>query len=343
MNSPTINDSLLICRGSEIQAMLNQKEIEVISQIREAYLIFNDQKKSEVPHSSFLRFPHLPDNRIIALPAYAGGAFNSAGIKWISSFPSNIHRGIERASALIILNSLENGRAKAIFEGSIISAVRTAASASLIAKSVLKNQEIKQVSLIGCGPINFHVLNYLRAVFPSLNSISLFDTNPDRAEYFKGKVQHQWPDRFHVKIFPAMTAILEESTFISFATSASHPYVQSLGTNPGGKVVLNISLRDLAPEILLSAYNIVDDRDHVNRANTSVHLAWKQANNLDFVNATISDHLINEMFEIPKDRPVIVSPFGLGILDVALAEWLYIQMKIKTAGSVIEEFFPEPY
>ena len=40
-----------------------------------------------------------------------------AGIKWIASAPDNIHKGLERASALIALNDADTGQPRAILEG----------------------------------------------------------------------------------------------------------------------------------------------------------------------------------------------------------------------------------
>jgi len=57
-------------------------------------------------------------------------------------------------------------------------------------------------------------------------------------------------------------------------------------------IVSHISLRNLAPEILISLNNIVDDVDHVLNANTSPHLVYQKTGNKNFINCTVYE-LIN--------------------------------------------------
>jgi hypothetical protein len=51
-------------------------------------------------------------------------------------------------------------------------------------------------------------------------------------------------------------------------------------------LVLNVSLRDLAPGILLDAVNIVDDVEHCLKADTSPHLVEQLTGNRDFLDGT---------------------------------------------------------
>ena len=115
----------------DIQAALQGCETPVLDAVKKAYKT-HTQGASSVPHSSFLRFPDSEADRIICLPAYLGGDYQLAGVKWVASMPGNIASGLERASAVIILNDRLTGRPTAIMEGSIISKARTAASAALV-------------------------------------------------------------------------------------------------------------------------------------------------------------------------------------------------------------------
>jgi N-[(2S)-2-amino-2-carboxyethyl]-L-glutamate dehydrogenase len=95
---------------------------------------------------------HIAD-RIIAMPAYLGGDEPVAGLKWIGSKHDNPDRlGLERASALIVLNDPESHYPIAIMEGGLISAGRTAAVTAVAARH-LAREGFSSMACVGCGPI----------------------------------------------------------------------------------------------------------------------------------------------------------------------------------------------
>ncbi|MGX1756538.1 2,3-diaminopropionate biosynthesis protein SbnB [Streptomyces lydicus] len=308
---------MLVLRKADVGEILNGKEKEHIELVRQTYAL-HAQGATAVPHSTFLRFPDDPANRIIGLPSYRGGKSPAAGLKWISSFPANIHSGIPRASAVMVLNSLRTGHPEALLEASLISAARTAASAALAADILTEGRSPGGVSLIGCGVINFEVLRYLGAAIGAPGEIVVHDPSPARAEEFVRRCHELLPDAA-ISIADSVEDALAAQRLVSFGTNAGEPHADLTSAEPG-TVVLHVSLRDIEPLSINGAHNIVDDADHVCRERTSLHLTEQMTGSRAFIDASIGQ-LINGTvaFTPDPDKVTVYSPFGLGVLDLALA------------------------
>ena len=336
------NRDVLILKSDEIEAALQGREREIISVVEAAYKV-HASGDSSLPNSLFLRFPADERNRIITLPAYLGQEFNVAGMKWVSSFPGNLDKGLNRASAVIIMNSAETGRAEVIMEGSLISAKRTAASAALAARCIHTRSAPETVGFLGCGPINFEVARFLSVVFPKIARLVGFDVDASRAEQFKENCA-QLAAGWSVSVAPESRQVFESANLVSLATTAIQPHIGDLSMCPPGTTILHVSLRDFSPEVILSADNVVDDKEHVCRAQTSVHLAEQMTGNRDFIRCTLAD--IANGSATPKENPdavTIFSPFGLGVLDLAVGKLATDFATEHRFGTRIESFLPPSY
>ena len=331
-------DSLLILRGSEIRAVLNLRESEVMEAVKSAYCE-HSAGRSFLPHSVFVRFPGREKERIIALPGYLGGAKETAGIKWISSFPENLGRGISRASAILVLNSLATGRPEAILEGSVISAARTAASAALAADLLHAEGDIGTFGLIGCGLINREIARFVATLGRKIDQLILHDIDHERATRFADSLDTKFSG-IPTHIAETTEEVVSKATLVSFATTAVKPTVSDLSACRPGTTILNISLRDLTPEAILCSDNVVDDLDHVLRAQTSVHLAEQKVGHRNFVRCTLAD-VINGRQPPRRDAAgvLVFSPFGLGVLDLAVGKLVLQHALVERRGMTIEEFF----
>ena len=331
-----MTNNLLVLGAEQINDALNGKESEIIEIVKNTYL-FHNEGKTALPHSIFLRFPNDERNRIIGLPAYIGGDYNIAGMKWISSFPGNIQNNIERASAAIFLNEMLTGRVNAVLEGSIISAKRTAASAALAAKYLHLNTEEKTIGLVGCGRINKEILLFVKNVFPEINRICLFDLSDERMDNF---ISWHNEEQYEFVKCTDLEDLFTKAKLISFATTAGVPFIDEIKALTNEHTVLGISLRDFAPSIIEKVHNIVDDYDHVCRERTSIHLTYQKLNTSDFVAGNIAEVVSNTVPAREPNKAVIYSPFGLGVLDLALSNYIY-QAAIKNdIGTVVENFLP---
>lgn len=331
-------DNVLILSGSEVEQLLAHREAEILEAVRQAY-VTHSQGASSLPQSTFLRFPGDDLNRIIALPAFLGDGFGVAGLKWIASFPANTQRGMARASAVLILNSCETGRPEAILESSLISAKRTAASAALAAAE-LHRGPAESVGLIGTGVINLEVARFLAATVPGIRRFLLVDLDRERAGRFGQRLRAILPGR-EVEIAPDIATALATCPLASFATTAIRPHIADLSMCPPGATLLHVSLRDLTPEAILACDNVVDDVEHVLRAQTSVHLAEQLTGSRDFVRGTLADVLQGKTPPRRDETSVTVfSPFGLGILDLAVGQLALDQGRAAGLGTAIGPFFP---
>ncbi|MEO6025720.1 MAG: 2,3-diaminopropionate biosynthesis protein SbnB [Candidatus Binatia bacterium] len=323
--------TLLMLGADEVDASLHGEEAAILDVVRRAYQA-HGRGRSVVPHSTFLRFPGGHD-RMIALPAYLGTPFGLAGVKWIASFPDNLAAGLARASGLVVMSCITTGRPRAVVEGSIVSAKRTAASAALAAQ-VLHDGTPTTVGLLGCGAINFETLRFLLHVWPGIAEVVVCDLSRARAERFAARCMANLAGR-DIRIVDDWPALSSGASVVSIATTAMLPHLSALGDGTL-RTVLHLSLRDLAPEVVLAADNVVDDVDHVCRADTSVHLAERVVGHRRFIRADLPALLVGTApARASYDRPTIFSPFGLGILDIAVAELVCERAAARARGTRI--------
>ena len=331
---------LLILRGGEVEALLTGRELELMEVVGRAYLA-HGRGESSLPHSTFLRFPDDEVSRIIALPAYLGDGFGVAGMKWIASFPSNLKKGFARASAVLILNSASTGLPEAILERSLISARRTAASAALAARELRRDRPTPCAGLIGTGVINFETARFLVRALPDLSRFLLYDLDAERARSFAASLAEMLRGLRDVAVAGDPRELLRECPLTAYATTAVKPHVSDLSDCPPGATILHTSLRDLEPEVILAHDNVVDDVDHVLRAQTSVYLAEQKVGHRDFIRCTLADILAGTAPpKADESRLTIFSPFGLGILDLAVGQLVRERALETGQGTVIEGFLP---
>ncbi|MEU4203396.1 2,3-diaminopropionate biosynthesis protein SbnB [Streptomyces sp. NPDC039022] len=288
------------------------------------------------PDSCFLRFPEKPDSRIIALPAFIGADVELAGLKWISSFPRNTENGVPRASAVLVLNDYRTGYPVAVLEAAHISAARTAASAAVAATALRPGgYGGSRIAVVGGGVIARNICDYLQAAGCAPDAYLVHDLHEPSAQALAAHVRDT--QRRPAAVTGDLGAALEAETVV-FATTALEPYVhRPFGA---GQVVLNISLRDLAPEVVLGAQNVFDDVEHCMKADTSPHLAEQLTGNREFVSGTLAG-VLDEEVRLTADRPVIFSPFGLGVLDLAVGAYVLQQARADGTAVSVPDFFGE--
>lgn len=320
--------------GPAIAAILSEGRHQILELVRQTYLLHHAARTTN-PDSYFLRFDDKPTARIIALPARLRGAEDIAGIKWIASFPENKDIPLPRASAVVVLNDMATGFPYACLEGSQISAVRTAASATLAAELLHRGKKAGRVAVIGAGPIATAVVNFMLATGWSVGQFQVHDLIGARARAFCDCLRESGS---RVETADSAKHAIDGADLVVFATTAARPYLEGPALFTPDQTVLHVSLRDLGVDVILSAQNVVDDVEHCLKAQTSVHLAEQTTGSRDFVHGTIGD-LISGRLQPDQRRARIFSPFGLGVLDIAVARFVHEKAVASGGASAIDDFF----
>ncbi|QUQ65771.1 2,3-diaminopropionate biosynthesis protein SbnB [Kutzneria sp. CA-103260] len=331
--------SFAVISGAQVQRALTGREKQVTELVEATYRM-HGAGETVNPPSYFLRFPDRPSSRIIALPAALGGRRPVDGIKWISSFPENVAAGIPRASAVLVLNDHDTGYPFACMESSIISATRTAASAALAADWLTRDRtRPARVGFVGVGLIARYIHTYLAGTGWSFDEIGVHDLSAEHANGFSDYLRRSGATA-RITVRESAEDLIRNSDLVVFATVAGKPHVTDPSWFDHNPVVLHVSLRDLAPEIILGATNVLDDIDHCLKADTSPHLAEQLTGNRDFVHATLPEVLAGKA-KLPTDRPLVFSPFGLGVLDLAVG--LHAYDEVRADGTLVEvpDFFAD--
>jgi len=320
--------------GSTVKSVINDHRKQVFDAVAAAYRL-HASGDSINPDSYFLRYPDNPGARIIALPAHLGGTVQKSGIKWISSFPENRVRNLARASAVLILNDAATGYPLACIEASLISATRTAASAALAAEHISPNPFGGILSVIGTGVIARTTVEWLLFRGWKFRKISLYDLDRKEAEHFSKWLRDQHNLQADIRI--CLDEAICDASLVLFTTTTLEPYLADERLFAHAPTVIHLSLRDICVNVILASQNIVDDVDHCLKAKTSLHLTQMETGNKDFVSGTLVD-VLEKKVKL-DDRTRIFSPFGLGVLDLAVGNFVLNAAIASNEAIALPDFF----
>ncbi|MEV4318223.1 2,3-diaminopropionate biosynthesis protein SbnB [Actinocrispum sp. NPDC049592] len=339
MSTSELAPEFSVISGAQVHEVLQGQEERITGLVEDTYRI-HGRGDTVNPSSYFLRFPDRPDARIIALPASVGGGVGVDGIKWVSSVPANVSAGLPRASAALLLNDQATGYPFACLEASIINAVRTAASAALAADWLSRDRgRPVRVGFIGTGLIARYVHTYLVRTGWNFEQVGVHDLKPEYAEGFRGYVEESGGGGT-VTVHESAEDLIRSADLIVFATVAAAPHVTQPEWFDHAPIVLHVSLRDLSPEVILASNNLVDDVEHCLKANTSVHLTEQLTGGREFLAGTLYDFMTGAI-ELDPGRPVVFSPFGLGVLDLAVGKHVYDEVRRSGRLARVDGFFHE--
>ncbi|MDD5343017.1 MAG: 2,3-diaminopropionate biosynthesis protein SbnB [Smithella sp.] len=301
---------------------------DTINVIEGAVVCLRNNNYSQ-PIKPYLRYGDLK-NRIIAMPAYVGGSFNVAGIKWIASFPDNIKKGIARANSVVVLNNAGTGEPIAVINTALLSIIRTASVSGLMMKYYNKKRDLQNFNLgiIGFGPIGQYHLKMFMSLFGSeIKKVFLYDING----IDKKAINCEHEDK--VTVVDSWEDAYSDSDVLITCTVSKDRYIDKKPKK--GSLHLNVSLRDYKIDVFEHFKNaiIVDNWDEVCRENTDIEMMSKENGLKKSDVKDIGDVVCNNSLGvIESGQAVMFNPMGMGIFDIAIGKYYYDQAIGKQVG-----------
>jgi ornithine cyclodeaminase/alanine dehydrogenase len=126
-----------------------------------------------------------------AMPAFVPTA-GALGVKWVGSFPGNPARGLPAVSGLIVLADPATGLPLAVMDGTLVTALRTGASAGVAARW-LAREDAAVAAVVGCGVQGRTSLRALAEALPGLREVRCRDTNESAALSFASELSALLP------------------------------------------------------------------------------------------------------------------------------------------------------
>jgi N-[(2S)-2-amino-2-carboxyethyl]-L-glutamate dehydrogenase len=260
--------------------------------------------------------------RIMAMPAYVGGEFDVAGLKWIPSVPDNPRlRGLPRANALVVLSDRETGLPLAVMDGTVVSAMRTGAVTGVAVRH-LAVAGAERACLLGAGVLAHTQLDALRVAMPGLRRVAVYD--PDQARSRRFCERQAAATGLDISAATGAEQAVRSAQVVVPATMAVEPTFQPEWLDEGTTVVLVSSLD--GPESLHSVTDllVVDDWLHESThegryAERLVRAGVLPAGGEGAVELAEIVSGRHPGRTLPKQR-IVVSPVGLALDDVAAAK-----------------------
>jgi ornithine cyclodeaminase/alanine dehydrogenase-like protein (mu-crystallin family) len=269
------------------------------------------------------------------MPAYSSGARAAFGLKAICVFHGNAARGKDSHQGAVLLFSAESGELLAVVNASAVTAVRTAA-VSAVATRALAREEAGDLCVVGAGvQARAHVeaLTHVRRIRRCRVASRHVESARRLADELKGSYA------FPVEAVETVEEALKGADLIVTATSSAEAVVRREWVSEGAHInavgACTPHARELDAALVAASSLFVD----------SVESATHEAG--DYLRAmqegTVGPgHIRAELGEVLRGtKPgraaagelTLFKSLGLGVEDLAAAEYLYRQAQETGAGT----------
>ena len=187
------------------------------------------------------------DRRFMAMPAYLGGKYQMAGMKWYGSNCENKASGLPRSILMMMLNDKDTGAPLALMSANLVSCYRTGAIPGVGAK-YLARKDSETVTIIGPGVMGRTCLLAFLSVCPKITTIKVKGRGLRSLHAFEEFVKKECPQIQQVIVCDSMEEAVKDSDIICVTSTApvkeiDFPYIAEDWVKKGALICLPSAAR----------------------------------------------------------------------------------------------------
>ena len=187
------------------------------------------------------------DRRFMAMPAYLGGKYQMAGMKWYGSNCENKASGLPRSILMMMLNDKDTGAPLALMSANLVSCYRTGAIPGVGAK-YLARKDSETVTIIGPGVMGRTCLLAFLSVCPKITTVKVKGRGLRSRHAFEEFVKKECPQIQQVIVCDSMEEAVKDSDIICVTSTApvkeiDFPYIAEDWVKKGALICLPSAAR----------------------------------------------------------------------------------------------------
>ena len=159
------------------------------------------------------------DRRFMAMPAYLGGKYQMAGMKWYGSNCENKASGLPRSILMMMLNDKDTGAPLALMSANLVSCYRTGAIPGVGAK-YLAGKDSETVTIIGPGVMGRTCLLAFLSVCPKITTVKVKGRGLRSLHAFEEFVKKECPQIQQIIVCDSMEEAVKDSDIICVTSTA---------------------------------------------------------------------------------------------------------------------------
>lgn len=187
------------------------------------------------------------DRRFMAMPAYLGGKYQMAGMKWYGSNCENKASGLPRSILMMMLNDKDTGAPLALMSANLVSCYRTGAIPGVGAK-YLARKDSETVTIIGPGVMGRTCLLAFLSVCSKITTVKVKGRGQRSLHAFEEFVKKECPQIQQVIVCDSMEEAVKDSDIICVTSTApvkeiDFPYIAEDWVKKGALICLPSAAR----------------------------------------------------------------------------------------------------